>query len=1144
MNTIHDIAAEFANALIPLKKAAGSASELRALMLELGWYVDQIPEPIFNLSVAISQLEDALATASATDATAADYESLQNALIELYEAIKDLENQTFDIALESAGLPDRFPQQIIDYLLLEYLRTARPKIHSILELLGIVAASLTEETELTRSVLSQRIAWDRIAQAFGSPSSVLETAFAWNTDEFASAVILQIVLDLGFAAKLPAYLEELDEDAAALILDSSTIDETTQGSVNIPVLYVEAHDGAVIAGGLRIARLPATDTALPGLALLPYLTGEIDAEFDLGNNLSLTIESSLDIGQGMAIKLRPGQSIGLLHGFADGDSSIATGTVIARLTHADDEGDAIVLIGSDNGSQLSYQALSVKAGLTLESPENAELFIELELEGGKLAIKGGEGDGFIQKIFPEDGIEANFDLAIGWSNTNGIYFRGSSALEINIPTHVELGPIVFDSVTLAITPSGSEIPIELGASITTELGPLTAVVDNIGLSADFSFPGSGGNLGPIDLDLGFKPPNGVGLSIDSQGFTGGGFLYLDVENGRYLGALELKFQNNLSLAAIGILDTQLPSGEDGFSLLISISAEFPAIQLGFGFTLNGVGGLLGLNRTMELDILRDRVKTGATDHILFPSDVVANASAIISDLSEIFPVYEGQFVFGPMAKLGWGTPTLITAEIGLLIEVTDPLQVAILGVLKAIFPDADAEIIVIQVAFLGTIDLEAGLLSFDASIYDSKLVSFTLSGDIAVRLAWGSEPNMLLTVGGFHPSYDPPPLALPELSRLTISLVSGNNPRITLEAYLAVTSNTVQVGSRAELYAEAWKVYVYGYISFDALFQFSPFYFIISASAMMEVGMGNKVLMSVSLLLNLEGPSPWKANGTATFKVLGVKVEVSFQKTFGQTKDTTLPDVPVLPKLVEALEQPDNWVAQLPARSSQWVTLRDSVGTDEVVAHPAGTLTLSQKIVPLEFTLDTFGNQRPSDANYFEIARVTSNTEELATSDVREYFAPAQYEEMSDSEKLSRPSFEQMKSGVEIGSGTELAAGGMVRRSVEYESIYIDTNYLRIVAGKLGQLWGSFRSLARGGSVAKVAYSYERTRKSTLAPEQIEVAHEGFTVVSAVDLTVYDNGATLGSEAEARDYMDRLIAANPKLATEIEVVANYEVNAA
>ena len=97
----------------------------------------------------------------------------------------------------------------------------------------------------------------------------------------------------------------------------------------------------------------------------------------------------------------------------------------------------------------------------------------------------------------------------------------------------------------------------------------------------------------------FKPPTGLGLSIDGGGFKGGGFLAFEPEQARYSGMLELEFQDQFTVKAIGLLDTRLPNGQPGFSLLIVISAEFTPIQLGFGFTLNGVGGLLGLNRTVE-----------------------------------------------------------------------------------------------------------------------------------------------------------------------------------------------------------------------------------------------------------------------------------------------------------------------------------------------------------------------------------------------------------------------------------------------------------------------------------------------------------------------------------------------------------------
>ena len=81
--------------------------------------------------------------------------------------------------------------------------------------------------------------------------------------------------------------------------------------------------------------------------------------------------------------------------------------------------------------------------------------------------------------------------------------------------------------------------------------------------------------------------------------------------------------------------------------------------------------------------------------------------------------------------------------------------------------------------------------------------------------------------------------------------------------YFAVTSNTAQFGAKLELYASAWKFNVYGFLSFDVLFQFNPFYFIAEITAMLALRVGSSSFASIKLTLTLEGPTPWKAQGTA-----------------------------------------------------------------------------------------------------------------------------------------------------------------------------------------------------------------------------------------------------------------------------------------
>src|SRR5690606_24168314 len=129
-------------------------------------------------------------------------------------------------------------------------------------------------------------------------------------------------------------------------------------------------------------------------------------------------------------------------------------------------------------------------------------------------------------------------------------------------------------------------------------------------------------------------------------------LLLDYEKGQYAGAIELEFQGLFGFSAIGIINTKFPDGSEGFSLLLLINVIFASpIALGFNFYLAGIGGMIGLHRTIVTMALQEGVKNGAVDNILFPENVIENITRIISDLNAIFPAKQDQFVLGIMARI-------------------------------------------------------------------------------------------------------------------------------------------------------------------------------------------------------------------------------------------------------------------------------------------------------------------------------------------------------------------------------------------------------------------------------------------------------------------------------------------------------------
>ena len=67
-----------------------------------------------------------------------------------------------------------------------------------------------------------------------------------------------------------------------------------------------------------------------------------------------------------------------------------------------------------------------------------------------------------------------------------------------------------------------------------------------------------------------------------------------------------------------------------------------------------------------------------------------------------------------------------------------------------------------------------------------------------------------------------PPFNAPPLKRLNLAFSSY----VTFECYLALTSNTFQIGARVDALFKAGAT-ISGFLAFDALVQFNPLYYIV-----------------------------------------------------------------------------------------------------------------------------------------------------------------------------------------------------------------------------------------------------------------------------------------------------------------------------
>src|SRR5262249_61363880 len=136
-----------------------------------------------------------------------------------------------------------------------------------------------------------------------------------------------------------------------------------------------------------------------------------------------------------------------------------------------------------------------------------------------------------------------------------------------------------------------------------------------------------------------------------------------------------------------------------------------------------------------------------------------------------------------------------------------------------------------------------------------------------------------------------------------ISILNTNKARIRTETYFAVTSNTVQFGSNTEIMFDVDVARVDGHLGFDALFQFSPFHFIIEVLASVSLKVFDVGLFTISLQFALEGPTPWRAHGTGSLSLFFFDVSADFDITWGETKGTPPPPVAVFSLLQGEIAQ-------------------------------------------------------------------------------------------------------------------------------------------------------------------------------------------------------------------------------------------------
>lgn len=788
---------------------------------------------------------------------------------------------------------------------------------------------------------------------------------------------------------------------------------------------------------------------------------------------------------------------------ADGSPTLTLNSSFAKaFSFGQPGGLRLELSGPVLDPQVSTSGWSLRAGL-----ETFEVSVPADVAGPILEL-----------LLPRDGVRLRGKLILA-ADEKGLHAEGGVGLKTTWPDTLRLPGLLVRRLSTEITTSAGGFTLVAAGTVTVDLGVLTATVEGLGVRQPVEIREHGdGNLGLLHLGSPeLNPPTGIGVSIDAGVVSGGGFLRIE-EHG-VSGALELALKLGaveLTIRAVGVIE----SVEGRLSFVVVMSVEFsPAIEIFLGLTLNAIGGIFGINRTMDTDALTATVRSGRMSDVMFPHDLAARASEVIAAVKQVFPARADQVVIGPMLKLGWGRPvSFVTVSVGVVFTFPDPVVIAIIGSLRIGLPTPDVPIIDLRADFSGVINASTGDVSFDASLANSRIAAFDLSGDLALR---AGPSGFLFTAGGFFPGF-PVPSGLGAVRRLAISIAPSSVLSIRAEAYFALTPSTVQFGGGLAVVADLGPIGVRGGLSLDVLIRTQPsLAFTAQMHGSFRLSFEGSDILSARLDVLLEGPGRWHARAHAEISFLCFSVSGTLELSWGESHQEAPPSVLVAEEVRRALDQAPVWAHVIPAQDGGIVTLRDGA----TALHPLGKLRLTQTVAPLGVALSHFGNASVLDAGPVEVT-VTAG---FATPEAsEELFASAQFFDLTDEEKLSKPAFVAHRAGYTVaGSGWAPLADPLVAE-VGYEE---STQDQRPPAGER-RFRGLDASMIGWSVLGAAGRSNGGRTVVTSRLESLKVNPTQYAVVDAATGAVTE-GLGLG--------LDRAFAASAVRSVDTVALADYEL---
>lgn len=636
---------------------------------------------------------------------------------------------------------------------------------------------------------------------------------------------------------------------------------------------------------------------------------------------------------------------------------------------------------------------------------------------------GLQNDPLIKKVMPGAKDPAPVKpTAVTLDSVDGLYLgdgQGDKNEKAVLPVQFNFPAVELRELALGIVrnPQKEVTGLELTSVIAGRLGSAVGMQVG-GAGAVIALDGAPTDAAMFPWDVSPRWPDAIGLRIKAGPVTGGGYIERKVRKHGEQEIVEFGGTIQLEILKAGVFAVVILSPEP-FSLVLVMGVRFPApIELSFGFTFNGVGGLLALNRRVDTTELIAGMKSHILDRLLFPEDPIAEAPKLLDQVSKVFPYHDGGFVVGPIVELGWGSQAkIIEAKLGVILALPDPM-VLILGAVRVRAPTKHTPLTDFRCEVYG--EISGDRLLIVARLHDSKIAGITVSGDLGLLIQWGGGGDFALSVGGFHPDYKQAPKDLQALERLTMDLSPPAVVKIIIKAYFAVTAGAVMAGVRGDLKAELGPASAHAWLELDMIFRWVPrFGFEIDLGFGIDIEVFGHSFASVSFRGELKGTTPWRIEGLAT-------VDVWFLPTFdldigpytwGEDAPPLAPKADPLAVVAAALALEESWKAIMPHDGDLLVVL-GPVEAPGMVAHPLAVLEISQSRLPLETHIDRVGSAAVTAHRVTMELAETAAGPVGAVATVSAPFSPGQFLALTGEKLLARSGFEQLPCGCRVSAAT------------------------------------------------------------------------------------------------------------------------------